>query len=85
MARTKKILKSEIRITDHISLGALTRFVPKNIINDILKSTYAESKRKRLLPGPCGGLLRAVAFPSHDRGNMRGAPLAAGGVEMAWM
>lgn len=49
-ARTKKILKSEIRITDHISLGVLTRFVPKNIINDILQSTHTESKRERLLP-----------------------------------
>lgn len=50
MARTKAVLKSEIRITDHISLGVLTRFVPKNIIDAILTSTQAESKRERLLP-----------------------------------
>jgi hypothetical protein len=50
MARTKAVLKSEIRITDHISLGVLTRFVPKNIIDAVLISTQAESRRERLLP-----------------------------------
>ena len=50
MARTRAVLKSEMRITDHISLGVLTRFVPKNIIDVTLRSTQAESKRERLLP-----------------------------------
>ena len=50
MARTRAVLKSDIRVTDCISLGVLTRFIPRSAINDVLKTTGAESQRERLLP-----------------------------------
>ena len=50
MARTKAVLKSDIRVTDCISLGVLTRFIPRSTINEILRTTGVESRRERLLP-----------------------------------
>ena len=50
MARTKAVLKSDIRVTDCISLGVLTRFIPRSTIDDILRTTGTESRRERLLP-----------------------------------
>jgi len=50
MSRTKAVLGNEVRITDHIGLGALTRFVPVKEIDAVLEQTQTQSKRKRLLP-----------------------------------
>jgi len=50
MSRTKAVLDGKIRITDHIGLGALTRFVPAQEITAVLKQTQTQSQRERLLP-----------------------------------
>lgn len=50
MARTKAVLKSDIRVTDCISLGVLTRFIPRSTISEVLRTTGVESQRERLLP-----------------------------------
>lgn len=50
MARTKAMLESKIRVTDCISLGVLTRFIPRSTIDEALLATGTESQRERLLP-----------------------------------
>ncbi|MFA5206301.1 MAG: IS4 family transposase [Lentisphaeria bacterium] len=50
MARTKAVLESKIRVTDCISLGVLTRFIPRGTIDEALLATGTESQRERLLP-----------------------------------
>ena len=38
------------KLTDHVSLGALTRIVPRYIVDEILAETGSVEKRSRLLP-----------------------------------
>ena len=38
------------RLTDHVSLGALTRVVPRHVIDEVLAETGSVEKRSRLLP-----------------------------------
>lgn len=39
-----------VRLTDHVSLGALTRIVPRHVIDEVLAETGSVEKRSRLLP-----------------------------------
>ncbi len=38
------------RLTDHVSLGVLTRVVPRHVIDEVLAETGSVEKRSRLLP-----------------------------------
>ena len=38
------------KLTDHVSLGALTRIVPRYVVDEILTETERVEKRSRLLP-----------------------------------
>lgn len=38
------------KLTDHVSLGALTRIVPRYVVDEVLASTGSVEKRSRLLP-----------------------------------
>lgn len=38
------------KLTDHVSLGALTRIVPRYVVDEILAETKSVEKRSRLLP-----------------------------------
>jgi hypothetical protein len=38
------------RLTDHVSLGALTRVVPRHVIDEVLAETGSVEKRSPLLP-----------------------------------
>lgn len=38
------------RLTDHVSLGVLTRVVPRHVVDDVLAETGSVEKRSRLLP-----------------------------------
>lgn len=38
------------RLTDHVSLGALTRIVPRYVVDEVLAQTGAREKRSRSLP-----------------------------------
>lgn len=50
MARTVAVLPSGTRVTDHISLGVLTRFVPHAQITSLLEEFNKSSRRQRDLP-----------------------------------
>lgn len=41
---------SQDRLTDHISLGVLTKVVPRYIVDEVLSETGSREKRTRLLP-----------------------------------
>ncbi len=51
MARTIAEIPKGSRITDHISLGVIARFFPRERINSVLAATGRASKRQRDLPG----------------------------------
>lgn len=51
MARTKAVLSEGSRITDHISLGVISKYFPIDIINKALEKTDKADKRKRNMPG----------------------------------
>jgi hypothetical protein len=38
------------KLTDHVSLGALTKIVPRYVVDDVLAETDSVEKRSRLLP-----------------------------------
>lgn len=38
------------RLTDHLSIGVLTKTVPRYIVDDVLSETARKEKRSRLLP-----------------------------------
>lgn len=38
------------RLTDHVSLGAVTRVVPRYVVDEVLARTEKREKRSRLLP-----------------------------------
>ena len=38
------------KLTDHVSLGALTKTVPRYVVDEILADTRSVEKRSRLLP-----------------------------------
>jgi hypothetical protein len=50
MARTVAALRSGTRVTDHISLGVLTKFIPAATITSILAKLHKTSERQRDLP-----------------------------------
>jgi hypothetical protein len=50
MARTLAALPAGSRITDYISLGVVTRFFPREKIDEVLKRTGRASQRERDLP-----------------------------------
>jgi hypothetical protein len=50
MARTPAGLPSGSRLSDHVSLGVLTTFVPIELVSRVLRSTGRESRRQRELP-----------------------------------
>jgi len=76
MARIVAALRSGTRVTDHISLGVLTKFIPAAEITSILERLHRSSERNRDLPAQvvvyyvvalalfmgvsCGEVLRAV-------------------------
>jgi len=51
MARTIAEIPKGSRITDHISLGVIARFFPRERIDSVLAATGRASKRQRDLPG----------------------------------
>src|SRR5689334_16250287 len=50
MARTTAILPAGQRITDYISLGVITKYFPRQTVDDVLKRTQRVSVRQRDLP-----------------------------------
>lgn len=52
MARMLAELPKGTRITDHISLGVITKAFPLNVIEEILRRTERASRRRRRLPAP---------------------------------
>lgn len=50
MSRTLAELPSGTRLTDHISLGVVTKFIPKEVIDAVLEETGRQSQRQRRLP-----------------------------------
>lgn len=52
MARTVAALPPGSRITDHISLGVLTKTFPPRVIAGVLERTGRASRRRRQLPAP---------------------------------
>lgn len=50
MARTLAALPAGSRITDYISLGVVTRFFPREKVNEVLQRTGRASQRERDLP-----------------------------------
>jgi hypothetical protein len=50
MARTLAALPAGSRITDYISLGVVTRFFPREKVNEVLRRTGRASQRERDLP-----------------------------------
>ena len=38
------------KLTDHVSLGALTRIVPRYVVDEVLAQTDRREKRSRALP-----------------------------------
>jgi len=51
MARTIAGLSTGSRITDHISLGVIAKYFPRERINKVLADTGKAGKRQRDLPG----------------------------------
>ncbi|MDP6404488.1 MAG: IS4 family transposase [Alphaproteobacteria bacterium] len=52
MARRVATLPSGVRITDHISLGVITKTFPRQVIAGVLERTGRASRRQRQLPAP---------------------------------
>ena len=50
MSRTLAELPSGTRLTDHISLGVVTKAIPKEVIDAVLEETGRRSRRRRRLP-----------------------------------
>ncbi|MBV6273013.1 transposase domain-containing protein, partial [Alcaligenaceae bacterium CGII-47] len=50
MARTQASLPEGIRITDHISLGVITKTFPMQRVRSVLAATGKASERERDLP-----------------------------------
>src|SRR5919199_289219 len=50
MGRRRAELKDGTRVSDHISLGVLTRAVPASVIEEVLAATERQSQRERQLP-----------------------------------
>ena len=50
MSRTLAELPSGPRLTDHISLGVVTKAIPKEVIDAVLEETGRRSRRRRRLP-----------------------------------
>jgi len=50
MARTAAELPAGSRITDYISLGVITRSVPRQVVDEVLAETGRASQRERELP-----------------------------------
>jgi len=52
MTRTMTVLPPSTRVTDHISLGVVTKFVPHARITSLLEECQKSSQRERDLPAP---------------------------------
>jgi hypothetical protein len=52
MTRTVTVLLPSTRVTDHISLGVVTKFVPHARITSLLEELQKSSQRERDLPAP---------------------------------
>lgn len=50
MSRTLAGLPSGPRLTDHISLGVVTKVVPRSVVEAVLEETGRQSRRQRQLP-----------------------------------
>lgn len=50
MARTVAALPRGVRLSDHVTLGVLTRTVPASLIDAVLAETGRQSERQRSLP-----------------------------------
>lgn len=46
------------RLSDHVSLGVLTRAFPPDVVDRVIARAGAGQARNRLLPVAAGGLLR---------------------------
>lgn len=50
MANRNSPPSSRLRLTDHLSIGVLTRTVPRYVVDEVLADTGKKEKRSRLLP-----------------------------------
>jgi transposase IS4-like protein len=50
MGRRRAELKDGTRVSDHISLGVLTRAVPAAVVDEVPAATERQSQRERQLP-----------------------------------
>jgi hypothetical protein len=50
MARSPADLSTGTRITDYISLGVVTKFIPLSTVKSVLRSVQKLSRRERALP-----------------------------------
>jgi hypothetical protein len=48
--RRMSVAASEVRLTDHIGIGLLTRLVPRDLVDEVLADTDRVERRRRLLP-----------------------------------
>jgi hypothetical protein len=54
MARTKAVLGTGARLTDHLSAGLMARVFPAEVVNDVLGEQGRNSKRVRSFPAVAG-------------------------------
>jgi Insertion element 4 transposase N-terminal/Transposase DDE domain len=54
MARTKALLGTGARLTDHLSAGLMARVFPAEVVNDVLGQQDRNSKRVRSFPAVAG-------------------------------
>ena len=52
MARTAAVLRNGARVSDYVSLGVLTKYVPADKVEEVLQETGRQSQRHRQLPAP---------------------------------
>ena len=50
MAKKRDSNANESRLTDHLSIGVLTKTVPRYLVDEVLVETGTKEKRSRLLP-----------------------------------
>lgn len=50
MARSEAGLSAGVRLTDHISLGVLTKSFPRTVVDDVLEKSGRLSQRERQMP-----------------------------------
>jgi len=70
MARTLATLPAGSRLTDYISVGVITKFVPQAKVREVLRQTGRESVRKRDLPAHVV-VYHVMALALHMRSSAR--------------